>query len=64
VTEPAGSGNVPLLNYRVIAGLAALRKEIIPAEVAPFVSAHGMPGFSPTKVTSPQPSVWDMRLTA
>ena len=49
VTEPAGSGNVPLLNYRVIAGLAALRKEIIPAEVVPFVSAHGMPGFSPTQ---------------
>jgi glycine/sarcosine/betaine reductase complex component C subunit beta len=49
VTEPAGSGNVPLLNYRVIAGLAALRKEISPAEVAQFVSAHGMPGFSPTQ---------------
>jgi betaine reductase len=49
VTEPAGSGNVPLLNYRVIAGLAALRKEIAPADVAPFVSAHGMPGFSPTQ---------------
>jgi glycine/sarcosine/betaine reductase complex component C subunit beta len=49
VTEPAGSGNVPLLNYRVIAGLAALRKEIAPAEVAAFVSTHGMPGFSPTQ---------------
>jgi glycine/sarcosine/betaine reductase complex component C subunit beta len=49
VTEPAGSGNVPLLNYRVIAGLAAIRKEILPAEVAAFVSAHGMPGFSPTQ---------------
>jgi betaine reductase len=49
VTDPAGSGNVPLLNYRVIAGLAALRKEIAPADVAPFVSAHGMPGFSPTQ---------------
>jgi glycine/sarcosine/betaine reductase complex component C subunit beta len=49
VTEPAGSGNVPLLNYRVIAGLAALRKEITPAEVAQFVTTHGMPGFSPTQ---------------
>jgi glycine/sarcosine/betaine reductase complex component C subunit beta len=49
VTEPAGSGNVPLLNYRVIAGLAALRKEITPAEVAQFVTVHGMPGFSPTQ---------------
>jgi hypothetical protein len=49
VTEPAGSGNVPQLNYRVIAGLAALRKEIAPAEIAQFVSTHGMPGFSPTQ---------------
>jgi glycine/sarcosine/betaine reductase complex component C subunit beta len=49
VTEPAGSGNVPRLNYRVIAGLAALRKEITPTEIAPFVATHGMPGFSPTQ---------------
>jgi len=49
VTEPAGSGNVPLLNYRVIAGLAALRKEIAPADAAQFVATHGMPGFSPTQ---------------
>jgi betaine reductase len=49
VTEPAGSGNVPLLNYRVIAGLAALRKEITPAEASAFVARHGMPGFSPTQ---------------
>jgi glycine/sarcosine/betaine reductase complex component C subunit beta len=49
VTEPAGSGNVPLLNYRVIAGLAALRREITPAEVSQFVTSHGMPGFSPTQ---------------
>jgi len=49
VTEPAGSGNVPLLNYRVIAGLAALRKEITAADVPQFVTTHGMPGFSPTQ---------------
>ena len=49
VTEPAGSGNVPLLNYRVIAGLAAMQKEIERSQVADFVAAHGMPGFSPTQ---------------
>ena len=49
VTEPSGSGNVPLLNYRVIAGLAAMGKEITPAQVPDFVAAHGMPGFSPTQ---------------
>jgi betaine reductase len=49
VTEPAGSGNVPLLNYRVIASLAAMRKDISPAQVADFVVKHGMPGYSPTQ---------------
>jgi betaine reductase len=49
VTEPAGSGNVPQLNYRVIAGLAALRKDITPAQVPDFVATHGMPGYSPTQ---------------
>jgi betaine reductase len=49
VTEPAGSGNVPLLNYRVIAGLATLQKEITPAQVAEFVNQHGMPGYAPTQ---------------
>ncbi|HSX80650.1 MAG TPA: glycine/sarcosine/betaine reductase complex component C subunit beta [Candidatus Saccharimonadia bacterium] len=49
VTEPAGSGNVPQLNYRVIAGLAAMRKEITPAQMPAFVTTHGMPGFSPTQ---------------
>ncbi len=49
VTEPAGSGNVPQLNYRVIAGLAAMQKEITPAEVPDFVATHGMPGYSPTQ---------------
>ena len=49
VTEPAGSGNVPQLNYRVIAGLAAMRKEITLAQVPEFVAAHGMLGYSPTQ---------------
>lgn len=49
VTEPAGSGNVPQLNYRVIAGLAAMSKEITPAQVPEFTAAHGMPGYSPTQ---------------
>ena len=49
VTEPAGSGNVPQLSYRVIAGLAAMQKEITPAQVPAFVATHGMPGFAPTQ---------------
>jgi betaine reductase len=49
VTEPAGSGNVPLLNYRLIGSLAVLNKEIRPDELPSFVEKHGMPGFSPTQ---------------
>jgi hypothetical protein len=49
VTVPAGSGDVPLNNYRMIGALAALRKEIGRSEIDAFVHKHGMPGFSPTQ---------------
>lgn len=49
VTVPAGSGNVPLNNYRMIGALAVLRKEIGRSDIDRFVSEHGMPGFSPTQ---------------
>jgi len=48
-TEPAGSGNVPLLNYRLLAALAIARGEIGRQDLASFVARHGMPGFSPTQ---------------
>ena len=48
-TEPAGSGNVPLNNYRTLAGLAVVEK-LIPREgIDDFVRRRGMPGFSPTQ---------------
>jgi betaine reductase len=49
VTEPSGSGNVPLTNYKMIAGLAVLRKEIGMADVPQFIQERGMLGFSPTQ---------------
>jgi glycine/sarcosine/betaine reductase complex component C subunit beta len=49
LTEPAGSGNVPLLNYRMLAGLAALNREIEARDVERFVTERGMTGFSPTQ---------------
>jgi glycine/sarcosine/betaine reductase complex component C subunit beta len=49
VTEPAGSGNVPLLNYRLIAALAVAAGQVPRAELDGFVEAHGLPGFSPTQ---------------
>ena len=49
VTVPQGSGNVPLNNYKLIAALAAMRKEISREEIPRFVSEKGMPGFAPTQ---------------
>ena len=49
VTLPAGSGNVPENNYRMIAGLAVMRKEIERSELAALAESRGMPGFAPTQ---------------
>lgn len=49
ITEPAGSGDVPLTNYKTLAGVAVQRKEIAREEMDSFVRERGMPGFSPTQ---------------
>jgi betaine reductase len=49
ITEPSGSGNVPLTNYRLIAALAAKQGEITPGEIPRFIAEHGMPGYAPTQ---------------
>jgi betaine reductase len=49
LTTPQGGGDVPLNNYRMLAGMAVLRHEIDSARVPQFVRDHGLPGFSPTQ---------------
>jgi len=49
ITEPAGSGDVPAGNYRLIAALGALRGEIARDGIADFITAHGLPGYAPTQ---------------
>jgi len=49
VTEPAGSGDVPAGNYRLIGALGALRGEIARDGIGDFVAAHGLPGYAPTQ---------------
>ncbi len=49
VTEPAGSGDVPLGNYRLIGALGALRGHIPRTGVEAFIAAHGVPGYAPTQ---------------
>jgi betaine reductase len=49
VTLPAGSGNTPLTNYKIMAALAVLEEEIEKEQMDAFVKERGMPGFSPTQ---------------
>jgi hypothetical protein len=49
VTLPAGSGNTPYTNYKLMGALAVMAKEIDPGSIEEFVRKKGMPGFSPTQ---------------
>jgi betaine reductase len=49
ITEPAGAGNVPSRNYRLIGALAVRRGELPRDQLDSFEHAHGLPGFSPTQ---------------
>ncbi|MCL2558289.1 MAG: glycine/sarcosine/betaine reductase complex component C subunit beta, partial [Treponema sp.] len=41
ITKPAGAGDVPEANYKMIAALAVLKKEIERADIPKFVEKHG-----------------------
>lgn len=49
LTEPAGAGNVPEANYKMIGALAVMAGEINRPELLQFVEQHGIPGFAPTQ---------------
>ena len=49
ITEPGGSGDVPSMNYRTLAAMAVLRREIGRGDMDRFVAERGMPGFAPTQ---------------
>jgi glycine/sarcosine/betaine reductase complex component C subunit beta len=49
ITEPAGAGNVPRRNYKLMGALAVRRGEIPRDELDSFEREHGLPGFSPTQ---------------
>jgi len=49
VTKPAGAGDVPAANYKMIAALAVKRGELERTEIDAFVKKHGMPGWAPTQ---------------
>ncbi len=49
ITVPAGAGDVPAANYKMIGALAVKRNEIERNDLPLFVQKHGMPGFAPTQ---------------
>ncbi len=49
ITKPAGAGDVPEANYKMIAALAVKKGELEKAAMPAFIKGHGMPGFAPTQ---------------
>ena len=49
ITEPAGAGNVPQRNYRLMGALAVKRGELPRDGLDSFERERGLPGFSPTQ---------------
>jgi betaine reductase len=49
VTVPAGAGNVPEANFKMIAALAVMKGQYEKTEIPRFVKEHGVPGFAPTQ---------------
>ncbi|MBQ7558630.1 MAG: glycine reductase [Synergistaceae bacterium] len=49
ITEPAGAGNVPLANIKMIAALAVMKKAIEKADMMKFIKEHGTIGYAPTQ---------------
>lgn len=49
VTVPAGAGNVPEANFKMIAALGVKRGDLERKDLLNFVAEHGMPGYAPTQ---------------
>jgi glycine/sarcosine/betaine reductase complex component C subunit beta len=49
ITQPAGGGDVPDRNYRMLAGYGVLRGDLGKSDLSDFALRHGLPGFSPTQ---------------
>ena len=49
ITKPAGAGDVPLANMKMIGALAVKQGDLERSELNDFVTKHGLPGFAPTQ---------------
>ena len=59
ITKPAGAGDVPLANYKMIGALAVKRGEVERTGLDAFVKERGLVGFAPTQghIPSGVPSI-------
>jgi hypothetical protein len=49
ITKPAGAGDVPMANYKMIGALAVKNGELDRKELANFTKEHGLTGWAPTQ---------------
>lgn len=49
ITVPAGAGDVPEANYKMISALAVMKGQIERSQMNDFMEKIGMPGFAPTQ---------------
>lgn len=49
ITKPAGAGDVPNANYKMIAALGVKRGELERSGINDFILNHGMAGWAPTQ---------------
>jgi hypothetical protein len=49
ITKPAGAGDVPEANFKMIAALAVKRGDIARTDIPGFVKEHGLIGWAPTQ---------------
>ena len=49
ITKPAGAGDVPLSNYKMIAALAVKKGDLQKADMPNFLVKHGLTGWAPTQ---------------
>ena len=63
ITKPAGAGDVPEANYKMIAALGVKSGDLEKADIPNFVKEHGIMGFAPTQghIPSGVPSIGYLR---
>src|SRR5690606_21608811 len=49
ITKPAGAGDVPNANYKMIGALGVMRKDLERSQMLDFIKKHGMVGWAPTQ---------------